>query len=158
MLYRSIQPRLRTYAARRVGTANADDVVGEALLRAFVSIGSFVWGPAGFDGWVFGIARRCIGEHHRRDGQRSRLAHAPRPEASNEPEPGDGLILEDERAEIRRAFARLGARDQDLLELRFIAGLNCGEVATVLGKTPGAVRTAQSRAVQELRRLMCHFS
>ena len=49
------------------------------------------------------------------------------------------------------AFARLRPEERDLLELRVTAGLDAEEVATVLGKRPGAVRMAQARALARLR-------
>jgi RNA polymerase sigma-70 factor (ECF subfamily) len=41
--------------------------------------------------------------------------------------------------------------DRELLDLRVVGGLSADEVASVLGKQPGAVRMAQSRALDRLR-------
>ena len=53
---------------------------------------------------------------------------------------------------MRQAFARLSDADRELLELRVVAGLSAEEAAAVLGRRPGAVRMAQSRALTRLRR------
>jgi RNA polymerase sigma-70 factor (ECF subfamily) len=63
-------------------------------------------------------------------------------------------VLADEHAAVRRAFDRLGDEERELLELRLIAGLSADEVAHVLGRRPGAVRMAQSRALIRLRAIL----
>src|SRR5207248_9756458 len=55
---------------------------------------------------------------------------------------------------VRAAFERLGPANQELLELRVMAGLSAEAVGQVLGKRPGAVRMAQNRALGRLRALM----
>src|SRR3981081_3011153 len=66
-LFRPRYPRLVAYAARRSFPDAADDIVAETMTRAVESIDQFRWGRAGFDGWVFGIARRVSAEHARRE-------------------------------------------------------------------------------------------
>ena len=68
--------------------------------------------------------------------------------------PADSVEIADEHAAIRAAFARLSEADREVLELRVIAGLTPEQTAAVLGKRPGAVRTAQSRALARLRKEM----
>ena len=60
-IFRSIYPRLRSYAARRVGDDVADDIVSETMTRAIANIGKFRPTDAGMDPWLFGIARRVRG-------------------------------------------------------------------------------------------------
>ena len=55
---------------------------------------------------------------------------------------------------MREAYTRLSDDDREVLDLRVVAGLSADEVAAVLGKQPGAVRMAQSRALERLRQ---HF-
>jgi RNA polymerase sigma-70 factor (ECF subfamily) len=62
--------------------------------------------------------------------------------------------LEDEHAEVRKAFELLSPPERQVLELRVIAGLSVEDTARVLGKASGAVRTAQSRALASMRVLM----
>jgi len=67
---------------------------------------------------------------------------------------GEDLELSDDHTEMRRAFSRLSPKERELLELRLVSGLTVDEVARVLGKRAGAIRTAQSRAVANLRQLL----
>jgi RNA polymerase sigma-70 factor (ECF subfamily) len=156
-LYRHLYPRLRAYLVRRIGRNDAEDAVNETMARAVAGIDGFRFGPAGFDGWVFGIARNVSAEHYRQAGRRRRQLEAgQKVVAGTDPPtvPGDGLVRQDDQDQVRRQFARLSPAEQELLDLRVVAGLSADEVATVLGKRPGAVRTAQSRALDHLRRLM----
>ena len=52
---------------------------------------------------------------------------------------------------VRTAFAALSEDDQEILWLRLVAGLSAAEVAEVVGRREGAVRQAQSRALDRLR-------
>jgi RNA polymerase sigma-70 factor (ECF subfamily) len=157
-LYRSIYPRLRAYFVRRVGAEHADDSVSETMTRAVASIHRFQWGDAGFDGWVFGIARHVSVDHHRRLDRVRRYRHVGRLFSAGKfdgTEPVDhDLIIGDDQALIRQLFVRLSPAEQEVLELRVIAGLSAEQVGEVLGRSPGAVRTAQSRALAHLRELM----
>lgn len=151
-LYLGVYPRLRSYAASRVGPGAADDLVGETMARAVAGIGRFRWESSGFDAWLFGILRRVCLEHYRRQsrGRRQPAFHP----VDTIAQPGDGLELADDHRAVRLAFSRLPTKDRELLELRLVSGLSVAEVARVLGKRSGAVRTAQSRALASLRILM----
>lgn len=152
-IYRGVYGRLRAYAARRVGADNAEDMVNETMTRAVAAVHRFEWGPAGFDGWLFGIARRVTADHLRRS-ERERRVLGRAPSVVHVDEPGDHLERGEEAEQVRRRFAQLSPSEREVLELRVVAGLSAEAVAVALGKRPGAVRMAQSRALANLRRLM----
>ena len=152
-IYRAVYPRLRAYAARRVGPGQAEDMVNETMTRAVGAINRFEWGPAGLDGWLFGIARRVTADHLRRL-ERERRAMGRSPVAVEGASPGEALEMGEEAALLRRRFGQLSPSDREVLELRVLGGLSAEQAATALGKRPGAVRMAQSRALASLRRLM----
>ena len=90
-------------------------------------------------------------------GRRPRMADSDRAlmaVASTDPSPLDRILGDEEALAVRAAFERLGPADQELLELRVMAGLSADAVGQVLGKRPGAVRMAQNRALGRLRALM----
>jgi RNA polymerase sigma-70 factor (ECF subfamily) len=150
-LLRSLYPRLFAYAARRSGTDAADDIVAETMTRAVESIDRFSWDQAGFDGWVFGIARRVVADHARREARAAR----PSPTSDLPSTPvDDDLSLAEDYAEVRAAFESLRPEEREVLELRVIAGLTADQAAAVLGKRAGTVRVAQSRALARLRELL----
>ena len=61
-------------------------------------------------------------------------------------------MAREQAAAVRVAFERLAPEERELLELRVQGGLSSEEVGRLLGKRPGAVRMAQARALQRLRR------
>jgi len=152
-LYRHVFPRLRAYIARRAGAGLADDLGAETMARAVEAIHRFEYGPAGFDGWVFGIARRVVANSRRRAAREQKATARVGCEPLAE-EPQGRLERQIDATEVRAAFARLRPVEQELLELRVVAGLSAEQAAAVLGKRPGAVRMAQSRALRNLRRLL----
>jgi RNA polymerase sigma-70 factor, ECF subfamily len=154
-LYRHVYPRLHAYLLRRVGSDHVEDALSDTMTRAISSIERLHPGPAGFDGWVFGIARRVVAEHYRQVGRRHRQLLASQAMAVGDAQsPEEGPAGEADRIRVRHHFSRLSPAEQELLELRVVSGLSAEEVGTVLEKHPGAVRTAQSRALAHLRRLI----
>jgi RNA polymerase sigma-70 factor (ECF subfamily) len=155
-LYRRAYPGLLAYARRRLPSQQAEDAVSETMTRAVGSINRFAWRDVAFDGWLFGIHRHVVVDAQRAHGRAPRSgtgSEAPEV-ASGDPSPLEALVHTHELAAVRAAFGRLDPADRELLELRVVAGLPAEEVAAVLGKRPGAVRMAQSRALARLRRLL----
>jgi RNA polymerase sigma-70 factor (ECF subfamily) len=147
-LYVGVYPRLLGYATRRVGRDRAADVVAETMARAVASIDRFDPTGTGFDPWLFGICRHVVADTYRRSARsdgRSEPASVPVDDIS------DGLENDEEAKAMREAYRRLSDDDREVLDLRVVAGLSADEVAAVLGKQPGTVRMAQSRALDRLR-------
>lgn len=151
-LYRRSYPRLFAYARRRLSSdPPADDAVSETMLRALDRIDTFTWQGAGFDAWLYGILRNVVLETHRHDGRVRATADMPEPSGVDALLPSDAIVQRDQRTEIRSAFARLSPDDQEILELRVVAGLSAEGIAVATERTAGAVRMAQSRALDRLR-------
>lgn len=150
-LYRRVYPRLRSYVISRVGLDEADDLVSETMTRAVGAIERFKWQEPGFDGWVFGIARKVTADHHRRLATRRRWPLASLDRSSDQPEVDSRLAEQAEHAQLRAALGRLGPADRELLELRAAGRFSTDEIARIIGKRPGAARTAYSRAMGRLR-------
>ena len=60
-MYRGVYPRLFAFARRRLATEEqAEDAVSETMVRAMSKVTDYRPGPAGLDGWLFGIARNVV--------------------------------------------------------------------------------------------------
>jgi RNA polymerase sigma-70 factor (ECF subfamily) len=79
------------------------------------------------------------------DGERGQPGHAD-PGAT----PEEQLAAAERDAEVRRALAQLPADQREVLELRFAGELSAGEIGEVMGRSPGAVRVLQHRALKAL--------
>jgi len=150
-LYRRAYPRLFAYTRRRLRSDHeADDAVSETMLRALHRIAAFTWKGAGFDAWLYGIARNVVLGAHRHSG---RVFSSADPEETETTSAGplEELLGRERCADVRSAFGRLSPEDQEVLELRVVAGLSADGAGEVLGRRPGAVRMAQSRALGRFR-------
>jgi RNA polymerase sigma-70 factor (ECF subfamily) len=150
-LYRRAYPRLLAYAARRLDPDRASDAVSETMTRAVARIDRYqpIQGSGGFDAWLFGICRHVVLDAQRAAGRRG---IEPPAEGVVHVDFTERLVSAEEADAVRSAFARLSEDDRELLELRVLGGLSAEDVAAVLGRRPGAVRMAQSRALARLRR------
>lgn len=152
-LYRATHPKIHAYVRRRLPAAEVGDAVSETFLRAVRGLDGFSGSGAGFDAWVYGIARHVVLDAQRGAARRQRALRVPLRDVADG-EPLQTLLDTEEAAAARRAFARLGPADRELLELRVVGGLSADEAATALGSRPGSVRMAQTRALRRLRDLL----
>ncbi len=136
------------YLLRLVGRPDeADDLVQESFLRAYLSLASYD-AQYRFSTWLFRIA------HHRAvDWLR---AQRPAPQTAEEWLPAEDCPQEEAFAalaaeQVRAALARLAPAQRAVLELTFYEGLSCREVAQVLGCPVGTVKSRLSHARRALR-------
>jgi len=149
-LYRRVHPRLVAFAYRRLHDRDlAAEPVSDTMLRAVAAMNTYSGTDTGFDAWLFGICRHVVADLQRAMYRRlpTRRVHHDIEEAG----PAEQLVADEERTLLRAAFVRLDPDEQELLELRVVAGLTSAEAATILGKQPGAVRMAQLWALSRLR-------
>ena len=137
------RPRVTAVVARLVGD-DAEDVVQEATLRAFLSL-SQLRDSAKFEAWLCGIALNVAKMRLRRAALHVRAVGA--------------LAVADQHVEerdlldaVREALELLPSGQRDAVLLHYVDGLSCDEVAALLGSTPGAVRVRLHRARAQLRR------
>ncbi|MGI5137036.1 MULTISPECIES: RNA polymerase sigma factor [unclassified Streptomyces] len=151
--YRIVQPGLLGYLRGLVGD-EAEDVASDAWLEIARDLGRFKGDGAGFRGWTATIARHRALDHLRR--QRVR----PRPGAIEQdvldlpgPHSTHDQALESLSTERALELVRGLPRDQaEAVLLRVVVGLDGTAAARVLGKRPGAVRTAAHRGLKRLAR------
>lgn len=150
-LYASVAGGVRGYLAAQ-GAQDADDLTGEALLHLVRGIDRFVGDEAAFRSWVFLVAHHRLIDERRRNRRRDhvlgRLALQDRPDSP------DGEVLDRLWPEEWAQRLELLSDDQrTVLLLRVVAGLSADEVGAIVGKSPGAVRVMQHRAVLRLREI-----
>ncbi|MEU6069324.1 MULTISPECIES: RNA polymerase sigma factor [Streptomyces] len=153
VVYRIVQPGLLGYLRGLVGD-DAEDVASDAWLEISRDIGRFKGDGAGFRGWTATIARHRALDHLRRQRVRPRSGGTEQ----------DVLDLPDRHSTSEQALESLSTewalelvqglpRDQaEAVLLRVVVGLDGPASARVLGKRPGAVRTAAHRGLKRLAR------
>jgi RNA polymerase sigma factor (sigma-70 family) len=153
VLYRELAPSVRGYLRAR-GAPDPDDLVGETFLQMVRDLSRFEGDEREFRAWVFTIV------HHRLLDARRRKARRPVQPAADEAllRAGEVGDVEDEAmagltvARVRQLVGRLSADQQDVLLLRLFGDLAVPDVATIVGKRPGAVKALLRRGLASLRR------
>ncbi|MEU6479511.1 RNA polymerase sigma factor [Streptomyces sp. NPDC047017] len=149
--YRMVQPGLLGYLRGIVGE-EAEDVASDAWLEIARDLGRFRGDGAGFRGWTAVIARHRALDHLRRRRVRPRAA-ALEPHVLDLPGPQDTHEQALESLSTARALDLIRGLPRDQAEavlLRVVVGLDGPAAARVLGKRPGAVRTAAHRGLRRL--------
>lgn len=150
-LYRDIQPKLLRYLQVLVG-ADAEDVASDAWLQIARDLGTFRGDLDGFRGWATTIARNRAMDHLRRQ-QRRPIVHGTVEDVAEPAGPEDTAQSALDAAATDTALAMIARLPRDQAEavlLRVVVGLDSKAAAKVLGKRPGAVRTAAHRGLRTL--------
>jgi RNA polymerase sigma-70 factor, ECF subfamily len=156
-IYNQFAEGLFRYLYSRCGDATlAEELLGELWVRVVERLPAFRF-PAGepgaaFAGWLYRIARNLVIDNGRRVASRG----VPLAEtlSSTEPQPEEQLIARDEKEELRGAFEQLTEDQREVLLLRFVEERSSAEVARLTGRSEGAVKVMQHRALDSLARLM----
>ncbi|MFD0145729.1 MULTISPECIES: RNA polymerase sigma factor [unclassified Streptomyces] len=153
--YRLVHPGLLGYVRGLVGE-DAEDVASEAWLEIARDLGRFRGDGAGFRGWTAAIARHRALDHLRRQRRRplTSLLEQDVWELPGGLDTADAVL---ERLSTQEALALVRTLPRDQAEavlLRVVVGLDGPAAARVLGKRPGAVRTAGHRGLRRLAGLL----
>jgi RNA polymerase sigma-70 factor (ECF subfamily) len=152
LLYREVQPGLLRYLRGLVGGEDAEDIASETWLQIARDIRTFRDEGVGFRGWAATIGRHRAMDHLRRVQRRPAAGLAADvlvelPDSNDTAE--QAIRLTATNATI--AFIATLPRDQaEAVLLRVVMGLDAQAAARVMGKRPGAVRTAAWRGLRKL--------
>ncbi len=160
-LVRRYQERLYHTAFRLVDNAeDALDVVQEAFLSAYQSLGSFK-GDSLFFTWLYRIAVNTAISLKRKkkavvriDGGRNGELLAEPPDPSDLSRPGHALEQEEQERRIKKALARLSPEHRAVLVMKDMEGQKYEAIAEALGVPIGTVRSRLHRARLELREVL----
>jgi RNA polymerase sigma-70 factor (ECF subfamily) len=149
-LYEAYFERVYAYVARRLRDRHlAEDVTSEVFQQALAGLSRFEWRGVPFGAWLFRIAGNAIADRAR---QAARESGRPAPEPEADPEPP--LERVEELALLYRRVRELPPDQRRVIELRFTEERSIREIAAELGRSEGAVKQLQLRAVQRLRESM----
>jgi RNA polymerase sigma-70 factor, ECF subfamily len=133
---------------------DAEDATERTFLAALGAIDRFRDEGATFRSWLFRIAHNQLANTLRaRNRHRAEpLDGVPEPPAGDDPARLAGLA--DDARRLRAAVASLSDDRRQVIILRFVDGLTAREIGDVLGRSEGAVRVLQNRALRELALLL----
>ena len=147
-LYERYVDRIYAFVSRRAESrAAAEDITSQVFERALGAIGRFEWRGMPVSAWLFRIAANVLADHWR---ERAHYVE------ELEPDLPDRCELEDieRRIDLHRQVDRLPALQRKVISMRFVEEKSIREVAAALGRSEGAVKQLQLRALERLRKQM----
>jgi RNA polymerase sigma-70 factor, ECF subfamily len=151
-LYRRLDREVLGFARAR-GAEDPDGVVNETFVRAFRRLRSFDGTEADFRSWVFAIGRNLLIDETRRKRRRPQIsADEPTPDPPAQATVEDEILVGFETEMIVDLLGTLTEDQRDVVTLRVLGDLSLREVAEILDKPIGAVKSLQHRAFGSLAR------
>ncbi len=172
LVYRAVQPGLLRYLTVLIGQ-DAADVAAETWVDVVRGLARFTGGIDGFRAWVYTIARRRSVDAYRHRARRPEElagdeAFGPDVDRSG-PDTGerwerpgrahlrDPALLVEQESDTASAVAligRLPTEQAEIVMLRVVVGLSPTEVASLTGRSTGAVRVACHRGLRRLAQML----
>jgi RNA polymerase sigma-70 factor (ECF subfamily) len=145
--------RIYSYLHMSVGSRHdAEDLTTQTFVKMLESIGRFRWQSVPFSAWLFRIAHNLAMDHfraRRRWQPEEEIVEAVHgEETSAEEQALDALG----QASLLDLIQRLSPEQRQVLTLKFVFRFSNAEVAAVLGKTEGAIKSLQHRALGSLQK------
>ncbi len=145
--------RIYSYLHMSVGNrSDAEDLTTQTFLKMLESIKRFRWGSAPFSAWLFRIAHNLAIDHFRASRRWQPEEEVPDPPGDEEPSAEAQALQSIGRQSMLELIENLSHEQQQVLTLKFVFNFPNGEVATILGKTEGAIKSLQHRALVSLQK------
>jgi len=153
-LYQLYYPKLYNYAYLQLSDVQqAEDLASEVLLRVLESLKDYRFQGVPVAAWVFRIARNHLIDLHRRRQRRPQVTlYEGIPNADDSPH--DAAERSIAQGELRLALRHLTEEQRQVIILKFVEGMDNSSVARVLGRSEGAVKSLQHRALVSLRKIL----
>ena len=147
-LYEAHFERIYAFVARRVRHRSvAEDLTAEVFRHALAGIGAFEWRGVPFASWLYRIAANEVADHM------TKAARERGSSVMDEPSHDQRERIED-RATLFRLVEQLPPDQRRVVAMRFAEDRSIREIAETLGRTEGAVKQLQWRALETLRSRM----
>jgi RNA polymerase sigma-70 factor (ECF subfamily) len=162
-LYEQYFELVYAYVARRVrNRSEAEDLTAEVFRKALQNLPRFKWTGAPFAAWLFRIASNMIIDRAKRAAREAnsepslRVGLMPRDESgalsSAMPTQEEQLEQSERSAVLFRAVGELADDQRRVLLMRFAEDKSIREIADALGRSEGAVKQLQFRALENVRK------
>lgn len=152
LLYDFYQPKIYRFVVIKVGRREeAEDLTHQVFLNAWQNIKNYKSQGFPFSSWLYRIARNLVIDHYRTAKESVSMDEVD-PEYLAVPAAAHfDLENKFQLEKVRRALNKLEPDYQDVIVMRFIEDLSTKEAALIIGKSEGAVKLMQHRALKKLR-------
>jgi RNA polymerase sigma-70 factor (ECF subfamily) len=151
--------RIYSYLHMSVGNRqDAEDLTTQTFLKMLESVGRFHWRSAPFSAWLFRIAHNLAMDHFRANRRWHPEELVPEPEPPEESAAEEEALESIGRTSMLELIENLSKEQQQVLTLKFVFNFSNSDAATILGKTEGAIKSLQHRALASLQRQLAGAS
>lgn len=155
--YQRYAPAIFAYLLRNViSREDAEDLLLDVFLAVLEKRVTADIDESRLASWIWVVARNKVVDYHRRSKHRThRELHTVEGVLyENEEQAPEQMVLKNEEYQkLHMTLQELPEFQRDIVLLRFGHGLTCGEIATVIKKSEGAVRMALHRTLKQMRTL-----
>ncbi len=145
--------RIYSYLHMSVGNKHdAEDLTNQTFVKMLESIHRFEWRKVPLSAWLFRIAHNLAMDHFRAHRRWQPEEEVPEPVGSEQRSADEEALHSIGRQSLMEMIEELSTDQQQVLTLKFVFDFSNGEVAAILGKTEGAVKSLQHRALATLQR------
>jgi RNA polymerase sigma-70 factor (ECF subfamily) len=150
-LYNAYVHHVYRYVMYRVNnTETAQDLTADVFLRAVEGLARYVDRQVPFLAWLYRIAHARVVDHYRRTQRVGTEENIDSVEVKVDEDLDSDLMMNYRQQKLREALNKLPGEQRQVLLLRFIEGYDIQQTADALGKTIGAVKMIQRRALQAM--------
>lgn len=151
-LYDIYLPRIYRFVFLKVGRKqDAEDLTHQVFMQAWEHIGNFEFQGFPFGSWLYRIASNAVIDYYRTFKRTFDIEAIPKEVLARDPELEKNLDTNFSVELIRTAIGKLDHDQQNVVVMRFVDELSTKEIADVIGKSEGAIRVIQHRALKQLK-------
>jgi RNA polymerase sigma-70 factor, ECF subfamily len=145
--------RIYSYLHMSVGSRHdAEDLTTQTFVKMLEAIGRFRWRSVPFSAWLFRIAHNLAMDHFRASRRCQPEEEIGESVQGEESSAEDQALASIGQAGMLELIERLSPEQRQVLTLKFVFRFSNGEVASILDKSEGAVKSLQHRALASLQK------
>jgi RNA polymerase sigma-70 factor, ECF subfamily len=152
-LYNQNVTRIYNYIFYRVGSEDdAEDITSRVFYRAFGHIKTYEDKGIPFSAWLYRIAHNLIANWHRDRQRRKEVSLDDQPEMPHRVDlPETWIEKKQEMDLLLKGIRRLAPDRQQLILLKYLEDLSNADIALIMGRTEGAIKSLYHRALLALK-------
>lgn len=153
ILYQKYVNKIYSYIYYRTGNANdAEDLTARVFYRALGHISSYQQKGIPFSAWLYRIAHNIVANWHRDNSRRKEVSLDDHLELAQKDDYPEITLLHNQTAEnLLKNIRKLPSDRQQLIILKFVERLSNAEVAQIMRRSEGAIKSLYHRTLTTLR-------
>ncbi|MGB9722152.1 MAG: RNA polymerase sigma factor [bacterium] len=145
-LCKELYKRIFRYLYYRVRSeADCEDLTSEVMIKMVKGLDQQ---KGNFLAWVYQIASNALIDYYRRNKSKLEMSYEALPQELSVDESPKEILRADK---LKEAIANLTKEQAEVITLKFIQEYDNSEIARIMGKSVGAIKVLQYRALKSLR-------